>query len=192
MAGLATVEMTLTGARPGRPPKETLYVDVLLQNESDQPRWFLVPDQARTIPDADGEGSNTAIDYRVSFVNVYRMVDQGQVIAGHFAGPRGFFAFYLPARAVVRLENLPLALWQPLGDHFYLTVRSAAEVWVAGQAAGDWFGMDPLSEPGALVDVTALADQAGVIESATIPRAERSAVRLAGEEAIDIRLPLTI
>jgi hypothetical protein len=147
-----------------RPPKIRLFFHLLVENRRAAPWWILLPDR---LPDvAPGAG------HAVHALDVYLLGTPQRVVVGHLSGAHGCQALLLPAEASIRLRRFPILFWgYEIPDQVTIEAISAAQLTIGGEPAAEWFGFDPaggpaggpaeypVSDAGADVDVSALAEQ---------------------------------
>ncbi len=97
-------------------PTASYVFDVQLVNPAGEPRWVVFPEALpREGRDEPGPGRG-----EIQRITADRLGGTGRLIAVHATGPGGFRAFYLPAKAKVRMHELPISAdWTA----FHATVR---------------------------------------------------------------------
>lgn len=122
-----------------KPPLVELYFDLVLRNNRNEPRWFIV--QSNLYPDSKSTPAKGGVDG----VEVYKTRGKGRVIIGHFLGTGGFYALLLPARAEVNLKLFPISFWGEMPEQIQVEVLTAEKLAIGGESAETWFGENPLS-----------------------------------------------
>jgi len=158
------------------PPFLRLLLDVTLENERQQPRWFLL---------GNASPATTGIDS----VHVYNL--GGQVIVGHFSGNGGFHALLLPAGARITLEKFPLRIAGNPPAVIPFDVVTASAFTVDGEDAQAWFGMDATSSARASVSAQPLESQRDVKFARHTPDYRKAAVTLAEDEHIHLEVKVS-
>ena len=130
-----TVEIKVSGSRPGRPPQERLLIDTVMHNGESSPRWFVLP---TNVPTQTGGG--------VDVVEVYEYSGKGRALVGRFLGTGGFQALLIPAGGAVTLHGLPLSYWGEPPMRLSLDVTIAQDFTIGAEPAAAWFGGDPTSD----------------------------------------------
>ncbi len=169
--GSVRIEARFAAMHLERPPKIRLFFHLLVENGRAAPRWILLPDR---LPSAvPGAG------HAVHALDVYLLGAPQRVVVGHLSGARGCQALLLPAGATIRLRRFPILFWgYEIPDQVTIEAISAAQLTIGGEPAAEWFGFDPVSDAGADVDVSALAEQMEV----------QFSKRAAGDEDLPIAL----
>ncbi|HEY5924305.1 MAG TPA: hypothetical protein VIV11_21660 [Kofleriaceae bacterium] len=141
----AAVTVTLVGQKPGRPPTETLLVDVQLRNDDATPRWVLIPS---TLPIDSGGGVNKLEQLTAS-------AGATTVAVGRFLGRAGTYAVKLAPGARVTLRKLEVSWWRedPTQKQAAFDVRIASDVKLGDQAMAAWFDKDPAISGASDVDM---------------------------------------
>jgi hypothetical protein len=142
MTAKPTVAAKVTGEKPGRPPLLYLTTEVVLDNPTDAPRWFIV---AKHIPPDDGAGGG---------VDRLEVRGSGAAVIGTLFGTGGFHATRLAPKSKVTITNLPVDWWRsdPPGPMPGLDVTIADDLTLDGKPAADWFGVLPLVPDGTTID----------------------------------------
>lgn len=120
-----------------KPPLVELVFDVVLRNNRDQPRWFLLPTNLN--PEKTRIASHNGVDA----LEVFAPSGKGRVIIGHFLGTGGFQALLLPAHAEIHLRALPISYWGEVPDDLLIEVLVAKRLMIDGEAARTWFQVNP-------------------------------------------------
>jgi hypothetical protein len=121
-----------------KPPLVELIFDVVLRNDRNQPRWFLLP--SNLYPEKTGIPTRGGVDT----LEVLAPRGKGRVIIGHFLGTGGFQALLLPAHAEIHLRALPISYWGDVPDSLRVEVIVAKRLMIAGEAARTWFQVNPM------------------------------------------------
>ncbi len=130
-----TVEIRVSGSRPGRPPQQRLLIDAVLHNGESTPRWFVLPS---ALPVQTGGG--------VDAVEVYEYSGKGRALVGRFLGTGGFQATLIAPGGAVTLHGLPLSYWGEPPMRLSLEVTIAQDFTIGAEPASAWFGGDPTSD----------------------------------------------
>lgn len=135
---------TITGQKPGRPPITRLTVDVVLDNPTDAPRWFVIASEVRT--DHDGTGGVDRAEVRGT----------GAALVGSFFGTASFHAARVAAKSKATITGLAVVWWSdsPTDAVPPITITAADEVNLGGKPVREWFGAEPLLADGAVVDAS--------------------------------------
>jgi hypothetical protein len=160
-------EIRFQEMRFGKRPLVYLTFDVLLRNDRDSPRWFLLPSNIGSGHGPIGEKGG------VDTLEVFSPQGKGQVIVGRFLGTGGFHALLLPAHAEVRLRRFPISYWGDPPAELRIEIVIAREFTIEGERAEDWFGKSPMSS--IIVDIA---------EDAENPMRMRTAKRSADNKEI--------
>jgi hypothetical protein len=155
----------LAGARRARPPKVELRFDVTVRNGAGEVRWAILKDSFR---DGERAGAST----RVFSVDLYELSGTGRVAVAHFIGDGGFYAAQVPADSELRLNQLPISYWGELPEELALELVMAGALLLDDRPAQNAFSLTLLSDPGAEVDASPLADQRAVVEAVAPPAGE--------------------
>jgi hypothetical protein len=107
---------------PMRPPKRVLWLDVTLENPSEDPCWALLPDRAAP-----------AATQPLSRIERYELPATVLALRGVDAGA---FALLVAAGATVTLRRLPLSVWDRAPDTLQLEALTASGLTIDGDAAG--------------------------------------------------------
>jgi hypothetical protein len=129
-----------------KPPLVELVFDIVLRNDRNQPRWFLLP--SHVYPGKPGIPEKGGVDT----LEVFAPRGKGRVIIGNFHGTGGFQALLLPAHAEIHLRGLPISYWGDAPDRFQIDVLVARQLMVGGKPARVWFQVNPMCGAGA--DIT--------------------------------------
>jgi len=143
-------EVKVVGARPAaeiefrdmrlrKPPLAELYFDIVLRNDRNEPRWFLLPSNLSPTTISIGERGG------VDALEVFSPRGKGHVTIGHFLGTGGFQALRLPAHAEVRLRVFPISYWGEPPGHLQIEIVIATAFMIGGEKAEAWFGSNALS-----------------------------------------------
>ena len=136
----ASVEIKFVEMKFRKPPLIDLYFDVVLRNQSPEPRWFLLP---RSMgPGQAGLSRKGGIDV----LEVFAPKGKGRVIIGEFLGTGGFQALLLRSGSNVRLRRLRISYWGDLPANVQVETLIAKSLLIGGESASDWFGLDPASD----------------------------------------------
>ena len=181
------VEAKLEARVPGRPPMETLLIDVTLRNAEKEPRWFLLPERIPADAGPD-EGGVFGVEAWVA-----EGKGGGRAVIGKFLGTAGFQALLVPAGGVVRLEGFGIPRWRATARNAAKTetipieVTIAKSVTVGGQPIRSWFGtLDPAS--GAKV----IADASKATRAGSKMTDDRGEVPFAVEDAEHVTVELAL
>ena len=141
----AAVTVTLVGQKPGRPPIESLLVDVRLENDDAAPRWVLIPSR---LPIDSGGGIDKLEQLTAS-------AGATTVAVGRFLGRAGTYAVKLAPGARVTLRKLDVSWWHEdsAQKEAAFEVRLASEVKLGDQSMTTWFDKDPAISGAADVDM---------------------------------------
>ena len=170
-----------------RPPKIRLYLDIALENRRAEPRWVLLPDR---LPGPGGA-------YVVRALEVYLLGIHRRAVVGHLIGAHGCQALLLPGNARIQLRDFPILFWgYEIPDAVTIEAVSAAALRIGGEPAAAWFGpvLDdgpagyPISESGADVDASALAEQMEVRRSRRAAGDQDLSVALTDLEGMQVRI----
>ena len=132
-------EMTFQEMRYGRPPLSYLFFDVVLRNDHNSPRWFLLPSNLGSGHGSIGEKGG------VDTLQVFTPRGNGQVIIGRFLGTGGFQALLLRPGAEVRLRRFPISFWGDLPANLEIEIVIANGLTIGDESAETWFGVKALS-----------------------------------------------
>jgi hypothetical protein len=135
----SAIEIKFRNMRFGRPPLVYLSFDVLLRNEEESLRWFLLPSNLGSGHGPIGEKGG------VDTLEVFSPRGKGYVVVGRFLGTGGFNALLLPPRAAVRLRLFPISYWGDPPANLQIEIVIAKELTIGGDKAESWFGSSPLS-----------------------------------------------
>jgi hypothetical protein len=132
--------VTLTGSKPGRPPLERLYVDVVLANPGARPRWALIP---TNVPRMQG-----GVDKLEQL--------SGTATIGRLLGTGGRYAVLLAPGARLALRNLEINWWRgkETGEIAF-EIEFVDDVRLGGEPLESWFEGDPLVRGSVEVDMKA-------------------------------------
>jgi hypothetical protein len=125
--------------RFGRPPLVYLSFDVILRNDENSARWFLLPSNLGSGHAAIGQKGG------VDTLEVFSPRGKGRVIIGRFLGTGGFNALLLPPRAELRLRLFPISYWGDPPANLELEIVIARQLSIGGDSAEKWFGKNPMS-----------------------------------------------
>lgn len=165
-----------------KPPLVDLVFDVVLRNNRDQPRWFLLPSNLNS------EKKRIASHNGVDALEVFAPSGKGRVIIGRFLGTGGFQALLLPAHAEIHLRGLPISYWGELPDDLLIEVLVAKRLTIDGQAARTWFKTNPTSSKKA--DVTeAISGRTRMLHSRHTPDNKEVATLI--DEDLRLELPVS-
>lgn len=156
---LGRISVAFKGVHGERPPKKNLIFDVILQNGSKTPLWFILPDRL-TFPMKPLLGV-------VEAAEVYKLEGQGFAVVGHFCGSNGFHALLLPATSEITLRGFPVALWGTLPEALDFEAMTARDLFISGETAASWFEIEPLCSNRADVHASSLSEQKHVIAGRT-------------------------
>lgn len=140
------IEIKFRQMRFGRPPLVYLSFDLILRNDQESHRWFLIPSNLGSGHGAIGEKGG------VDTLEVFSPRGKGRVVIGRFLGTAGFNALLLPARAEVRMRLFPISYWGDPPDNLEIEIVIAKQLTIGGDRAEQWFGKSPISS--AKVDIT--------------------------------------
>ena len=135
----SAMEIKFRNMRFGRPPLVYLSFDVLLRNEEESPRWFLLPSNLGSGHGPIGEKGG------VDTLEVFSPRGKGRVVVGRFLGTGGFNALLLPPGAAVRLRLFPISYWGDPPDNLEIEIVIAKELTIGSEKAENWFGKSPMS-----------------------------------------------
>lgn len=135
----SATEIKFRSMRFGRPPLVYLSFDVLLRNEEESPRWFLLPSNLGSGHGPIGEKGG------VDTLEVFSPRGKGHVVVGRFLGTGGFNALLLPPGAAVRLRLFPISYWGDPPANLQIEIVIARGLTIGGDKAESWFGNSPLS-----------------------------------------------
>ena len=130
----AEVEIKFLEMRSARPPLNYLYFDVLLRNEAESPRWFLLPSNVGPGRASIGKGGG------IDALEVYAPQGKGRVILCRFLGTGGFQALLLPPRAEIRLSRFPVSHWGDLPKSLEIEVVIVNRLTIGDETAESWVG----------------------------------------------------
>ena len=130
----AEAEIKFLEMRPARPPLTYLYFDVLLRNEAESPRWFLLP--SNVGPGRASIGGGGGIDA----LEVYAPQGKGRVILCRFLGTGGFQALLMPPRAEIRLRRFPISHWGDPPKSLEIEVVIVERLTIGDETAESWVG----------------------------------------------------
>lgn len=133
------IEIKFRNMRFGRPPLVYLSFDVLLRNEQETPRWFLLPSNLGSGHGPIGEKGG------IDTLEVFLPRGKGRVVVGRFLGTGGFNALLLPQHAEVHLRLLPISYWGDPPTNLEIEIVIAKQLTIGGDRAEEWFGKSPLS-----------------------------------------------
>lgn len=124
--------VTLVAARPGRPPLERLLLDVTLANESEAPRWALIPTHLPRTPGGVDKLEQLAASAGSSSVTI-----------GRFLGSGGRYAVLLAPGARLTLRKLEVGWWrQGEARDLAFDIEFADEVLLGAESMASWFDKD--------------------------------------------------
>src|SRR6185369_15763748 len=146
----SAMEIKFRNMRFGRPPLVYLSFDVLLRNEEESPRWFLLPSNLGSGHGPIGEKGG------VDTLEVFSPRGKGRVVVGRFLGTGGFNALLLPPGAAVRLRLFPISYWGDPPDNLEIEIVIAKELTIGSEKAENWFGKSPMS--GVKADIAEAAE----------------------------------
>lgn len=132
-------EIKFRQMRFGRPPLAYLSFDVILRNDEDSARWFLLPSNLGSGHAPIGQKGG------VDTLEVFSPRGKGRVIIGRFLGTGGFNALLLPPRAEVRMRLFPISYWGDPPDNLQLEIVIASQLTIGADRAEEWFGTNPIS-----------------------------------------------
>jgi hypothetical protein len=132
-------EIKFREMRFGKPPLVYLSFDVLLRNDQNSPRWFLLPSNLGSGHAGIGEKGG------VDTLEVFSPRGKGRVLVGRFLGTGGFNALLLPARAEVRLRRFPISYWGDPPSSLQIEIVIAKQLTIGSDNATSWFGKSPMS-----------------------------------------------
>ena len=135
----SAMEIKFRNMRFGRPPLVYLSFDVLLRNDEESPRWFLLPSNLGSGHGPIGEKGG------VDTLEVFSPRGKGHVVVGRFLGTGGFNALLLRPGAAVRLRLFPISYWGDPPANLQIEIVIARGLTVGGDKAESWFGNSPLS-----------------------------------------------
>jgi hypothetical protein len=130
-------EIKFREMHPRKPPLVELVFDVVLRNDRDEARWFLLP--TNLDPHKTGIVKNGGVDA----LEVFAPRGQGRVVIGRFLGTGGFQALLLPAHAEIHLQGLPISYWGDAPSDLQIEIRVAKRLTIADEPARKWFQVDP-------------------------------------------------
>jgi hypothetical protein len=118
--------------------------DVVLRNERDAPRWFVLPDVIDPIRSLGP----------VSYLQRTELVGEGKVVIGRAQLWGGSFNIVrLPARGTVTLRGLRYSTFTaPLPPTVEIELITATDVHLGDESIASWFEIDPTASPGAVVE----------------------------------------
>jgi hypothetical protein len=126
-----TVTAAVVGVQPGRPPMQTLAVDVTLNNPGASPTWFFLP---RNLPVSAGG---------VDGVAVY---SGGGVTLGALQGNGGGWLACVAPGASLTVRGLEIGWWDAVvPGSISLATKLGSGASIGGEIASAWFGRDPVS-----------------------------------------------
>jgi hypothetical protein len=167
----------------GKPPLVNLFFDVVLRNDRNAPRWFLLPSNlgsgAASIGDKGG----------IDMLEVFAPPGKGRVIIGRFLGTGGFQALLLPAHAEVRLQMFPISYWGDVPDCLQVHLVLAKGLIIGREPARKWFGIDPMSSVKADIAETAL-NPMRILRTRRTPDGREVGIWI--EEESRFRLPVSL
>ena len=133
------MEIKFRAMRFGRPPLVYLSFDVILRNDANGPRWFLLPSNLGSGHGAIGEKGG------VDTLEVFTPRGKGHIVVGRFLGTGGFNALLLPARAELRLRLFPISYWGDPPASLQIETVIAKNLTIGVDKAESWFGKSPLT-----------------------------------------------
>lgn len=126
-----TVSAAVVGVQPGRPPMQTLAVDVALANPGTAPAWFFLP---RNLPATAGGADGVAV------------YSGGGVTLGAVQGNGGGWLLCVAPGASVTVRGLEIGWWEPsVPASVSLPTKVGTGVTLGSENASAWFGRDPVS-----------------------------------------------
>lgn len=180
-ASRAPVEMSFRELRAGTPPLVTLYFDITLRNQREEPRWFLLPKSL--APKSPAIGSTGGVDG----LEVISPTGTGRVIIGRFLGTGGFQAMLLPPQSTVKLVALPIEYWGDLPERAEVEIAIARHVYIDGHDIRDWFAVDPTCSNGAEVAETPGAPMS-IVEARRVPEMKELPIVIDDDVRIALRV----
>jgi len=135
----SAMEIKFRNMRFGRPPLVYLSFDVLLRNEEESARWFLLPSNLGSGHGLIGEKGG------IDTLEVFSPRGKGHVVVGRFLGTGGFNALLLPPGATVRLRLFPISYWGDPPHNLKIEIVIAKELTIGSETAENWFGKSPMS-----------------------------------------------
>jgi hypothetical protein len=133
------VEIKFVEKRLERPPTASLLFDITLRNQDSRSRWFLLPSKINLL--------SKPVNGGVFAVEVFLLNGQGRVVIGRFLGTSGFQSLLLPPGAELKLRRVPIQLRGELtSESVPIEVKIGTNLTIGGEAAEDWFGMNPISD----------------------------------------------
>ena len=132
-------EIKFRRMRFGRPPLVYLSFDVILRNDQESPRWFLIPSNLGSGHAAIGEKGG------IDTLEVFSPRGKGRAVIGRFLGTGGFSALLLRPHAEVRLRSFPISYWGDPPANLEIEIVIAKELTIGGDKAEHWFGKSPIS-----------------------------------------------
>ena len=128
------VRAKITAEHPGRPPLTRLELDVILNNDAGDPRWFILP--LTTQPRSGG----------VDTAQAFALNGRGKVTLGRFGGTGGFQAVLLPAHGEVTIHQLAFQNWGERGKKLAIEIIVAKGFKIGDHPDKKWFTGDPTSD----------------------------------------------
>jgi hypothetical protein len=153
------VELKYSGKKLGMPPEMILYFDLTLFNDSQEPRWILLPVWITDPLKTSGAG--------VDGVDVHAFEGKGHVIIGQFQGAGRFHALLVGAKSKVVLRKYPVLVWDEdiKNYNWDVNIVMASKVMVGNEPVQEWFGLNPLCDDQSDV----LADHGKILKTRHTP-----------------------
>jgi hypothetical protein len=128
------VDMKFVGSNPGRPPMLRLQFDVTLNNGAAEPRWFLLPKEAKRAAKNGGGVDGVEVD----------ALGNPPVLVGRFQGTDSVQALLLPAGGKISIERFTIVTFEDTqAGPASLEVVIARDLKIGGEDAAAWFKTDP-------------------------------------------------
>ena len=168
-----------------KPPLVELVFDVVLRNDRDQARWFLL--QSNIHPDKTGIASNGGVDA----LEVFAPQGEGRVIIGRFLGTGGFQSLLLPGRAEIHLQGLAISYWGDVPDNLQIEVLVAKRLMIAGQSARKWFQLDPMCSARADIAET-ISGKTRMIRSIHTPDSKEVTTHIDEDQRLELKVSVAL
>ncbi|MCP2728031.1 hypothetical protein [Limnofasciculus baicalensis] len=171
---LPPVEMKFLEERYGKPPLSYLFLDITLRNQSNQPRWFILP-----------EDINDLREIQANKISVSELRGEGSVVLVNFDGINSFYGVLLPSGATVTIRSLPISYRYDSYDPSPLVsveVVIADRLIVDGKPIESWLEKKLISDGGADVNY----EKNPEISSWKTPNSRSIPVTLTGESCIKL------
>jgi hypothetical protein len=142
------ITLRFDGRQRSKPPLTSLLFDAELRNDAAEPRWFVLPTALGAV-----SGEEPGVHSLIA----WQLAGSGRVVLGELHGTWQRQCLLLPAGARLTLRRLPVLAWEEDQDLVRAEVRACTlrALWIAGEPAATWFGVDPLCDP----DGEAAADE---------------------------------